>query len=425
MNVFTNSALAGASGQGGGYQIERSLRFNLADTPSLTRAITGTVTTYTVSMWVKRAHIGGYQFLWDSGAKLFGFMSGTEALTAYNGSHNQTTSVYRDPSAWMHLVFSVNSGTLTIYVNNESVKTGDTGFSVAGTAYIGAYSVGGYNFNGYMANVHFIDGQALAPSDFGKFNSNNVWQPIEYAGTYGTNGAYLDFSDTSSNAALGTDTSGNSNTWTVNNLSVIQGNGTYLSDGTISGAGELATYEWAKAFNGILSGNGAQPDTASQPTTFTFGSAISATAGTVIIYSDSGTANDGSKFLVNGTYADSTNCTLLNSSAPFKYRMDSVTSLTSVANRHYMNLLGVEVNGTLLVDNSFTNTDALRDSPTNGTQTDTGVGGEVVGNYATWNPLTASLNLTNGNLVGTGVGGYTSATSSIAVKQGKWYAEFQ
>jgi hypothetical protein len=52
-----------------------------------------------------------------------------------------------------------------------------------------------------------------------------VWQPIAYEGTYGTNGFRLDFSDNSTAAALGTDTSGNGNTWTVNNLSVAAGAG--------------------------------------------------------------------------------------------------------------------------------------------------------------------------------------------------------
>jgi hypothetical protein len=49
--------------------------------------------------------------------------------------------------------------------------------------------------------------------------------PKAYAGTYGTNGFKLNFSDNSTAAALGTDTSGQGNTWTVNNLSVTAGAG--------------------------------------------------------------------------------------------------------------------------------------------------------------------------------------------------------
>jgi hypothetical protein len=66
---------------------------------------------------------------------------------------------------------------------------------------------------------YLIDGQALAPSDFGEFDEDSgIWKPIAYTGTYGTNGFYLEFKDSS---ALGDDTSGNSNDFTVNNLTSI------------------------------------------------------------------------------------------------------------------------------------------------------------------------------------------------------------
>ena len=90
---------------------------------------------------------------------------------------------------------------------------------------IGRSPAGGRHFDGYLAEVHFVDGQALAATDFGEYNNDNVWLPKEYSGTYGTNGFKLDFSANSSNAALGTDSSGNSNTLTVNNLSVASGAG--------------------------------------------------------------------------------------------------------------------------------------------------------------------------------------------------------
>jgi hypothetical protein len=84
---------------------------------------------------------------------------------------------------------------------------------------------GGYGFlDGYLAEVNFINGQQLDPSSFGSFNAaTGVWQPIPYVGTYGTNGFYLPFTSNSTAAALGTDFSGNGNTWTVNNISVTAG----------------------------------------------------------------------------------------------------------------------------------------------------------------------------------------------------------
>jgi hypothetical protein len=70
-----------------------------------------------------------------------------------------------------------------------------------------------------MSEIYFIDGQALDPTSFGEFDEDSgIWKPIAYTGTYGTNGFYLEFKDSS---ALGDDTSGNSNDFTVNNLTSI------------------------------------------------------------------------------------------------------------------------------------------------------------------------------------------------------------
>jgi len=68
-------------------------------------------------------------------------------------------------------------------------------------------------FDGYMAEINFIDGQALTPNSFGQIDAaTGEWSPKAYAGTYGTNGFYLPF-DGNAN-----DFSGNSNNWTENNL---------------------------------------------------------------------------------------------------------------------------------------------------------------------------------------------------------------
>jgi len=77
-----------------------------------------------------------------------------------------------------------------------------------------------------MAEFHFIDGQALTPSSFGKTDIlTNQWIPKKFAGTYGTNGFYLKFADASAAtaAAIGKDSSGNGNNWTPNNISVTSG----------------------------------------------------------------------------------------------------------------------------------------------------------------------------------------------------------
>jgi hypothetical protein len=82
------------------------------------------------------------------------------------------------------------------------------------------------NFDGYLTEINFVDGQALDPSSFGETNLvTGVWQPKKYAGTYGTNGFYLNFSDNTGATAttIGADYSGNGNNWTPNNISVTAG----------------------------------------------------------------------------------------------------------------------------------------------------------------------------------------------------------
>jgi hypothetical protein len=72
-----------------------------------------------------------------------------------------------------------------------------------------------------MAEIVSIDGQQLDPTSFGEFDSDSptIWKPIDVSGlTFGTNGFHLDFENASS---LGADVSGNSNNFTVNNLTSV------------------------------------------------------------------------------------------------------------------------------------------------------------------------------------------------------------
>jgi hypothetical protein len=145
-----------------------------------------------------------------------------------------TNQVFRDPSAWYHIVVSSNSSTaLNIYVNGVQVTSFATNVGPSSQGWAlntGSQSTGiGYltsaqNFDGYMAEINFIDGQALTPSSFGSFSATTgVWQPAKYAGTYGLNGFYLPFNNTTSTTTLGYDLSGNGNNWTPNNFSLTSG----------------------------------------------------------------------------------------------------------------------------------------------------------------------------------------------------------
>ena len=210
--------------------VTNSLRFrsNASAFLSRTFATPTSSTIFTWSGWVKRGTLGAPSRLFGASTTTnFGFNSSDQLLLTLNGTAAvTTTAVYRDPSAWYHIVYAQNGAVQTIYVNGSSAGTGATANTVFNTAIahqLGAANTTNY-FDGYLTEVHFIDGQALTPSSFGQIESTTgVWSPKQYVGTYGTNGFYLKFGNTSSVAALGTDSSGNNNTWTVNNVSLTAG----------------------------------------------------------------------------------------------------------------------------------------------------------------------------------------------------------
>ena len=224
---------ASAAGAAANYEIERSLRFNAADSAYLNRTFGAPTTqgTFTFSAWVKRSALGTAQSLFGvSTNHSIGFTSGNALNLTFGGaSALTTTTLFRDSSAWYHIVWTQSSTSHTIYVNNASQGTATATSSVFNTAVshqLGANNTTNY-FNGYLADIHFIDGQALTPSSFGQTDTNGVWQPKAYTGTYGTNGFKLNFADNSNTTAatLGKDLSGNANNWTPNNFSITAGAG--------------------------------------------------------------------------------------------------------------------------------------------------------------------------------------------------------
>jgi hypothetical protein len=189
---------------------------------------------------------------------MLGFLSTDVLNFDFDGVGNfVTTAVYRDVSAWYHVVFVVDTtqttGRAKIYVNNSEVFSGlvfnlneDTPVNNSTAHEIGRDLAANNYFNGYLADINFIDGQALTPSSFGETDSDTgVWKPKAYSGSYGTNGFYLKFADNSgtTSTTLGKDSSGNGNNWTPNNFSVTAGSGndslvdTPTPYGTDTGAG--------------------------------------------------------------------------------------------------------------------------------------------------------------------------------------------
>jgi hypothetical protein len=237
----------------GGYDITNSLRFNSGSTDYLNRTF-GTATNtkiFTWSFWVKRTTLGTSQYFFENvgsyggddpqGSILFRTDNSLEIFEdtfgAGSGLNIKTTRLFRDVSAWYHIVIAFDSTQATasnrvkLYVNGTQETTLATAtypsqnhalpvISGSGNpCNIGKYDNTNSNFNGYLADIFFIDGQQLTPSSFGETDfDTGIWKPKAYTGTYGTNGFYLQFKNS---ASLGTDSSGNGNTFTVNNLTSI------------------------------------------------------------------------------------------------------------------------------------------------------------------------------------------------------------
>jgi len=290
----------------GQYIVSRSLRFNDADSAYLTRtpASSGNRKTFTFSAWIKYNIDTEYSVLFsalnsgggDQDALYFDNTTYAQALVvrldSFAGIALATTQTFRDPSAWYHIVMAMDTtqataaNRLKLYVNGVEI----TSFQVDGRSSITlnsdmngwnrnglhllgsqAQSAPAYTHRGYMAEVHFVDGTALTPSSFGKFDDKfgGTWIPKTVSGvTYGTNGFYLPFSDNTSTTTLGNDGTANNNDWTLNNFSVAAGSNndsvvdtptnTGVDDG--SGAdvkGNYATFNslakaWTAAGNGTL-----------------------------------------------------------------------------------------------------------------------------------------------------------------------------
>ena len=234
----------------GGYDITNSLRFNSGSTDFLNRTPASATNrqTWTWSGWVKRSSLSVGQTIFSAQstttANLFQFNFGSnDTLNFYHYSSSGgvtdaflgTNQVFRDTSAWYHFVVAVDttqatsSNRLKLYLNGSEVTSFSTAiyFTQNYNTYInstnqhriGANPDNAQYFSGYQSEVYLIDGQALTPSSFGETDfDTGIWKPKAYTGTYGTNGFYLKLANS---ASLGTDSSGNGNTFTVNNLTSI------------------------------------------------------------------------------------------------------------------------------------------------------------------------------------------------------------
>lgn len=245
MSILANK---NAITSGGNYLIERSLRFQSASSQSLSRTFSaGTQTKWTLSVWVKRGTLARFPILNEINSATNNTqlnIRSDDVIHLRNEASGTVTvdvtsdAVFRDPSAWYHIVFVYDSAQAAqadrakLYVNGaSSTLTQATTITLNETTRINgatAHSIG-YDIqnavyaDGYMAEYYFIDNQALLPTSFGETDPvTGSWIAKPYTGTYGTNGFYLKFNDgtgTSRNYLTYSELIGGTN-WGVNAATV-------------------------------------------------------------------------------------------------------------------------------------------------------------------------------------------------------------
>ena len=246
----------------GGYDVNNSLRFRSSASAYLSRTPTLATnrTTMTFSAWIKRGTLGVVQSIFDarttsSPYSLFHFYSNdTLVYEDSNTTFLQTTQVFRDPSAWYHLVLTIDTTQATaanrvkIYVNGNQItalstatypsQNANTNYNTA-TAHAISSQIPAFSneyFDGYMAEVNFIDGQALTPSSFGETDPvTGSWIAKKYTGTYGTNGFYLPFSNAEANENRFLYSEDFTNAAWGKGASTITSNSVVAPDGTTTG----------------------------------------------------------------------------------------------------------------------------------------------------------------------------------------------
>jgi len=237
------------------YNITNSLRFGVNTDLKRLPSATGQSVKGTLSVWVKfatadteMAIIGGFD---NSGANdndgYFVFKRLADGNLQFEGGDNvylETTALYRDVSAWYHIVLAIDSGNSTannkqrIYVNGVEITAFDTRNNLTNLQDLPMNTTAGNDdalligcdedtggkglfFDGYMSEFYWIDQNQYAASDFGEYNSDGIWVPKEFEGSFGVNGVFLQFKQTGTSAntsGMGADTGGSTLHFTATNL---------------------------------------------------------------------------------------------------------------------------------------------------------------------------------------------------------------
>jgi len=242
--------ILGANTLSTGYNVANSCRFNAADSPKISKTISdGHDTNATFSCWFKRSKNGEAQTLfevYEDSSNFFRVRLEADDLlqvrdmeSGANQTRLKTTQVFRDVSAWYNVVVIVDTtdgtagdrckifingtrvtsfGTQVNYDQNDVIQAGVNGSS----AMLGAAGANNNYLDGYIAEAVFLDGTSQAVTGFGEFDEDSptIWKPIDVSGlTFGTNGFYLDFEDSSN---LGNDKNGGTDLTEANIASTDQ-----------------------------------------------------------------------------------------------------------------------------------------------------------------------------------------------------------
>jgi hypothetical protein len=285
-----------------GYEIDNSLKFEPDNTESITTTnqAAGNQKTWTWSGWLKRTELSyNWATIFGAGNTFIRFYSEDRlGFDMYDGTVYDliTTQVFRDTSAWYHIVAILDTTQATeserarLYVNGERMTVFDTetyppqnaDLDVGGQGsssnwlQLGTFYTGGRKYAGYMAEVHYLNGTVAEPTEFGEYDADSgIWIPKEYTGGgYGTQGFYYKF-DNASN--LGEDSSGEghdanslgnitsadqatdtptNNFATLNPLLTNAGSANYLTmtEGATKGVNAGNVYKLAVASMGVTSG---------------------------------------------------------------------------------------------------------------------------------------------------------------------------
>ena len=230
-----------------GYNITNSVKLEVDNNEWLYRnsPTAGNRKTFTLSLWLKRAVLGHKpagddEYIAGQGSDARYHFAGDTLRFMFESSSTELESsrVYRDPSAWYHIVLAVDTtqGTaadrVKFYINGVQGAWSNTKYPdqdaegdwmntddlYIGTKWASNDSGEGDNdLSGYLSEVVLLDGTAASPTSFGEFDEDSgIWKPIDVSDlTFGDEGFYLNFDNSSS---LGADSSGNSNTLTLSNI---------------------------------------------------------------------------------------------------------------------------------------------------------------------------------------------------------------